>query len=71
METRRVFEDGEFVVVQDKVFTETAKYADILLPACHWFETTELAVMSRNVPYLVWQDKVIDPLYESKHDFEI
>ena len=27
--------------------------------------------MSRNVPYLVWQDKVIDPLYESKPDFEI
>ena len=70
-ETLRVFEGVEFVVVQDMVFTETAKYADILLPACHWFETTELAVMSRNVPYLVWQDKVIDPLYESKPDFEI
>lgn len=70
-ETVRAFKDVEFLVVQDMVLTETAKYADILLPACHWFETTELRVMSTNVPYLIWQDKVMEPLYESKPDFEI
>ncbi|MEG0417560.1 molybdopterin-dependent oxidoreductase [Gordonibacter sp.] len=70
-ETVSVFKELEFVVVQDMVLTETAKYADILLPACHWFETTELRVMSTNVPYLIWQDKAIEPLYESKADFEI
>ncbi|MEG0775989.1 MAG: molybdopterin-dependent oxidoreductase [Raoultibacter sp.] len=70
-DTVRLFSEVEFVVVQDMVLTETAKYADILLPACHWFETTDLRVMSTNVPYLIWQEKAIEPLYESKPDFEI
>ena len=34
----------EFIVIQDMTMNDTALYADILLPACHWFETEDLRV---------------------------
>lgn len=67
----KMFEEIEFVVVQDMTFTETARYADIILPACHWFECVDIHVRALWMPYLKWNDKAIDPLYESKPDFEI
>ena len=50
---------------------DTALYADILLPACHWFETEDLRVRYYCNPYLLWNEKAVEPLYESKPDFEI
>lgn len=61
----------DFVVVADIVMTETARYADILLPASHWFESVDIYASSSTNPYLNWNDKAIDPLFESKPDFEI
>lgn len=61
----------DFVVVADMTMTETAKYADILLPSAHWFEQTDLFTSYASHPYLLWQDKAIEPLYESKSDFQI
>lgn len=61
----------EFVVVADMVMTETAKYADILLPAAHWFECTDLFTSHYTFPYSVYQKAPLQPLYESKPDFEI
>jgi molybdopterin-containing oxidoreductase family molybdopterin binding subunit len=70
-ETIKFLKNIDFVVVADIVLTETANYADILLPACHWFETTDMFGASASHPYLLWQEKAIDPLYESKPDFEM
>jgi molybdopterin-containing oxidoreductase family molybdopterin binding subunit len=70
-ETVRWLKSIEFIVVADMVLSETAKYADILLPACHWFETTDMHAQSAGHPYLLWQEKAIEPLFESKPDFEI
>lgn len=61
----------EFVVVADMNMTETATYADILLPAAHWFETTDLFTSYSSAPYILWQDKVIEPQFEAKSDFDI
>lgn len=61
----------EFVIVADMVMTETARYADILLPACHWFETTDLYTSYGTHPYLLWQEQVIEPQFESKCDWDI
>ena len=36
-----IFPAIEFIVVVDPIETETAKYADIVLPGTHWFETVE------------------------------
>ncbi|NLB52809.1 MAG: molybdopterin-dependent oxidoreductase [Syntrophomonadaceae bacterium] len=60
----------EFTVVIDTEFTDTARYADIVLPAAFWLEVSDLRV-SYNNPYMLIQDKAIEPLYESKSDAEI
>lgn len=59
----------DLVVVVDMRLGDTANYADIVLPCVHWFESTE--IMPQTSPYLVLQEKAIDPLYESKTDVEI
>lgn len=61
----------DFVVVADMCMTETAKYADIVLPVCHWFEQTDVAYLYFTHPYIMWQDKAVEPLGESKSDFQI
>lgn len=61
----------EFVVVAENSMTETAKYADILLPVAHWFEQIDMFNAYGSQPYVLLQEKAIDPLYECKTDFEI
>ncbi len=70
-ETKKMLEELEFVVVQEMTMNDTALYADILLPACHWFETEDLRVRAYNMPYLVYNEKAAEPLYESRPDFEV
>lgn len=60
----------EFIVVVDTEFTDIARYADIVLPAAFWFEVNDLRV-SYNNPYILIQEKAIEPLFESKPDAEI
>ena len=60
----------DLYVVADYTFTDTVKYADIVLPASHWFEQQELVPISATQCFL-HSEKAIDPLYESKSDFEI
>lgn len=63
------FEQLDLVVVADMTLGDTARYADIVLPVIHWFEEEE--IMPQTSPYLLLQEKAIDPLYESKSDVEI
>ena len=65
-ETIKSLQEIEFLVVQEMTMSDTALYADILLPACHWFECEDVRVRSYNMPYLLYNDKAIEPLYESK-----
>ncbi len=60
----------ELIVVVDMFMTLTAEYADIVLPVCSSFECNNL-VMGFTHPYLQLQQKVIEPLHESKSDFNI
>ena len=62
----------DFIVYIDMYHVESANWADIVLPACTKFETTEEAE-SLKVGYghLLLQGKVLDPLFESKPDLEI
>ncbi|TWH59990.1 molybdopterin-containing oxidoreductase family molybdopterin binding subunit [Desulfitobacterium sp. LBE] len=61
----------EFIAVADMNMNETAQYADILLPVSHWFEQEEAFCNYSTHPYVIFQEKAIDPLYECKADFEI
>jgi anaerobic selenocysteine-containing dehydrogenase len=61
----------EFIVVADVCMTETAKHADIVLPSAHWFEQEDVGFLFSTHPYLLMQDKAVEPLGDSKSDFQI
>ncbi len=63
------FNGLDLVVVADMAMTDTSRYADIVLPVLHWFETVELMAMTS--PYIQIQEKAIEPLHESKADVDI
>lgn len=59
----------EFFVAVDLFMTDSAKYADIVLPACTSYERSEFKVYGGG--YAQYTGKVIEPLYESCRDDEI
>ncbi|WP_134701721.1 molybdopterin-dependent oxidoreductase [Ammoniphilus sp. YIM 78166] len=59
-----------FTVVHDLFLTDTAKYADLVLPATSSFENTDL-YKSYWHPYIQLQEPVIPVLGESKSNFEL
>ena len=61
----------DLVVVRDMVFTDTARYADYVLPVSHWYETEDLILYGASHPFLQYSPKVIEPQWESKTDTEI
>lgn len=66
-----LFKEFEFVVVADMNMNETAQYADIVLPVAHWFEVDDIQMVCDNHPYVMLQEKAIEPLYEAKSDYEL
>lgn len=69
--TEEWFKKLDFVVVADMNMTETAKYADILLPVAHWFEQEDLFTSYASHLYMLLQEKAIEPIGEAKPDYEI
>lgn len=57
----------DFICVIDHFMTETAKQADLVLPACTIFERTDIVVDS----FIQLQQKVVPAEGEAKSDFEI
>lgn len=69
--TGKAFATLESLVVIDLFMTETAKLADVVLPASSCFEKTQLNRSSiRNNP-IVLQNEVIKPLHQSWPDWKI
>jgi len=69
----------EFIVGQTPWMEPESNFADVLLPACTLFEKNDISEWS-NAPFSMWDcnyrvvvyhQKCIDPLYESKSDLEI
>lgn len=59
----------ELIVVMDNVMSESAHYADVVLPVTHWFEMETFTAMQ--VPFYRINEQAIEPLYEAKNDIEI
>jgi len=59
----------DFIVDTALFMDATARYADIVLPVCTFLEFSDL--VGGPAPYLQLQQKVIEPLYESKSDVSI
>jgi molybdopterin-containing oxidoreductase family molybdopterin binding subunit len=66
-----VFPQLELIVVCDLFMNATAKYADYVLPVASFCECSDLRTSYLQNIYLQLQQKVIEPLYESKSDFQI
>lgn len=60
----------ETIIVQDPMFTATARRADILLPASTSLERNDLAGNKRS-DFILAMGKVIEPLGEARSDFDI
>jgi anaerobic dimethyl sulfoxide reductase subunit A len=65
------FKKLEFIVVHEQFMTPTAKFADVVLPINTFFERNDIATPWLGAPYYIYLNKAIDPMYESKSDFEI
>lgn len=59
----------EMVVVSDVIMNDSAQYADIVLPCCHWFEQKDAVLLYH--PNVTLQERAIEPLYEAKTNYEI
>lgn len=71
-EVLKAMESLDLIVVQDIVWSEAAEYADIVLPVAYYTEYEDYILGSGfSAPFVLLQDKCIDPLYEAKSDFEI
>lgn len=60
----------ELFVVADFNFTDTVRYADMVLPVTYWFEKEDVTGNATH-PYALFQEQCVDPLYESKTDADI
>ena len=60
----------EFIVVLEQHMTPTAKFADILLATNTFLERNDIT-FGEGIPIYGFQNKVIEPLYESKTHLEI
>jgi len=71
--TRELIPRLELIVVADMFMSITARYADIVLPACSFFECSDVVTGAGagTHDYMQLQQKVIEPLYESRSDFDI
>jgi len=65
----RAFTAVDWVVTHDYFMTPTARYSDMVLPATTCFEREDVVLPADN--YLFYSGKVIDPLHESKNDYNI
>jgi len=60
----------DYHVAIDCEMTDTVRHADLVLPVCFWTECEDIRANYAN-PYLVMNEKAIEPLGESKPDNEI
>ncbi len=59
----------DFIISTELFMTTTAQYADIVLPVCTFLEFSD--IVRGPTSYLQLQQKVIEPLYESRSDMNI
>ena len=70
----RILEDeslAEFIVVQDQFMTSSARYADLILPACTHFETWGLEDGWKYGEEVILMPQLVEPLAETHSDYAI
>lgn len=62
--------DDLFTVVHDPFMTDTAKYADIVLPAAVYLETDDL-FRAYGAYWMQWGQKAVEPAGEARSNFDV
>ena len=65
----RAMESLEFSVCHDLFLTTTARYCDVVLPATHWLERSDIVFTSAD--YLLYSHRVAAPPGLARHDYDI
>lgn len=60
----------DFIVVSEMSMTDTAAYADLILPAAHWFEHLDIGGFAY-IPYAHIGEKAVEPSFERMSDFDM
>lgn len=71
--TMRILKDTsmcEFIICSDLFMTPSAKFADILLPGASMFETENIGKPWREGGYILYCNRAIEPLYESRFEYD-
>lgn len=69
---KKAFQKLQTVVTIDFTWTATCRFSDIVLPACTQWERNDIDQYgSYSARGLIAMHKLVDPLYQSKSDFEI
>ena len=67
----KALKELEFLVVNEHFLTPTAKFADIVLPVTTNFEKNDIHAPWAKGRYLIYNNKVLESMYECKSDMEI
>jgi anaerobic selenocysteine-containing dehydrogenase len=70
---KQAFKKLDFLVVMDLFMTDTARMADIVLPACSFMERSGIGyvyAVTSGLPYILLRKKVIEPLEECWPDWK-
>ena len=65
----RAMQTLEFSVCHDLFLTTTARYCDIVLPATHWLERSDIVFTSAD--YLLYSHRVATPPGQARDDYDI
>ena len=69
---KKAFKQLQTVVTVEFAWTATCRFSDIVLPACTQFERNDIDVYgSYSGKGLIAMHRLVDPLFQSKTDFEI
>ena len=66
----KVLPNIDYWAVVDMELNDSSNYADLVLPCSSWYEVEDVRTAYNN-PYMLLQEKAIEPMYESKPGVEI
>lgn len=67
----QAWQHPETIIVHEPWWTNTAKYADIVLPAASNLESNDIARRKGGDNYIMAMQQVVEPLFESRRNFDI
>jgi anaerobic selenocysteine-containing dehydrogenase len=63
------FKDIEFKVCIDMFMTDTAKHCDLFIPCTNTLETEDIIYSSMGSPYIIYNEKAVEPRYNLMDEY--